>query len=85
MAYELKKNRFNMFKNNKKNQGDTQPDIRGDMKIECPHCRQEQLYKISAWMSEGKTSKLKYYSGSIQTKEDQSQPENEKNEWNNQF
>ena len=74
MAYEIKKNTGTLFKNENRNVEKNHPHTSGNVKIECPHCRQEQEYKMAGWMMQ-KEGKKPYYFLTFKTPEDQTRQE----------
>ena len=69
MSYEMRDNRFSMFKNSRK-QKDSQPDLDGKGLVICPHCKEASAWWFNAWNEESRDGKTKYISGSLRLMED---------------
>lgn len=62
MAFELRINNGTLFANKQKQDGDNRPDATGPMLVECPHCKAQTRYELSAWTKVPKAGGKKFMS-----------------------
>lgn len=63
--YTLKPNSGSLFANKQKQEGDNRPNATGPLLIECPHCKAQTRYDLSAWTKLPKRGGRKFMSLSV--------------------